>query len=414
MIVIGFYTIDTPYEAEYHALARNLEAFGLAHEFIGIAHRGSWLHNCAAKAEVVRDFISKYPAERLVYMDVDSEVKSRPDLLWTIDADIAAVRFGGIELLSGVVVFNGSRALPVVEKWVELCRKWPERFPAGLLPHYPKGCQAWDQRILDIAIRQTPGVRFAELPPAYNYIHDLSAQKYPGITPVILATAASRRHRGDMDRKPAAATITTTPAAPADVTAQHDGAAGFFRLMRGTGRPTVCGGGSLMETTSEVRAWLPKIIAEHGIRSIADVPCGDAFWMQHVPLNGCGYVGYDLLQDVLALAPKGREYRALNAIEAVPERADLIVCRDFLVHLTYAHALRVLANFRASGARWLAVNTFPRVVNAELAQSHPGWGWRPLNIEAAPFSLSGAVDEVQEVAAGEKWERWMKLYRINP
>lgn len=205
-----------------------------------------------------------------------------------------------------------------------------------------------------------------------------------------------------------------------DLETQATGAQRFFAAARAAGRPTVSGGGSLMETTSEVRSWLPAIIGKYGIRTMADVPCGDGHWMAHVDLGGVYYVGYDLLADVVGRAAfgpgrgkdLGRTYRVHNAITTPPDRADLILCRDFLVHLSYEHALAVLENFRRSGSRYLAVNTFPYVRNEELAQSHAGWGWRPLDLESEPFDLGPAIDGVMEVAAGEGWERWMKLFEL--
>ncbi|WP_202947710.1 class I SAM-dependent methyltransferase [Advenella kashmirensis] len=57
--------------------------------------------------------------------------------------------------------------------------------------------------------------------------------------------------------------------------------------------------------------------------------------------------------------------------------ADLILCRDCLVHLSFAHIDAALANFRASGARWLLTTTFPMI--EENVDCEDG-DWRALNL----------------------------------
>lgn len=62
--------------------------------------------------------------------------------------------------------------------------------------------------------------------------------------------------------------------------------------------------------------------------------------------------------------------------------ADLILCRDCLVHLSFAHIDAALANFRASGARWLLTTTFPMI--EENVDCEDG-DWRALNLTLPPF-----------------------------
>jgi hypothetical protein len=195
MKFIGYYTTGTPYEAEAEGLKASLNALSLDHDIRPYPNRGSWQKNTQMKSEVVRDFLDAYPNERLVYLDVDAEVKSRPVLLFDLHCDIAAAKHGGHELLSGTVYFGGTPACrEVVERWIAFCQKYPERLPGGLLPHFPREDHAWDQRMLDLAVRNT-ACKFVELPMAYTYIQNLSEKMYPDVTPIILHTAASRRYR---------------------------------------------------------------------------------------------------------------------------------------------------------------------------------------------------------------------------
>jgi hypothetical protein len=44
--------------------------------------------------------------------------------------------------------------------------------------------------------------------------------------------------------------------------------------------------------------------------------------------------------------------------DALPS-ANVILCRDCLVHLSFENIGRVIKRFRASGARWMPATTFP-------------------------------------------------------
>lgn len=195
---------------------------------------------------------------------------------------------------------------------------------------------------------------------------------------------------------------------------QVKGAKQFYELQRRVGRESVSGPGSFLTATTEIREWLPRFLLSVNAVSLADCPCGDFHWLSEVCLP-CEYAGYDIVPEIVEANRRNHPARCfdvLNLVESGPTGADVILCRDLLVHLTYEHAEKVLANFKASGARYVLLTTFPGIQNTELAQSHTGWGWRPLDMEAAPFGLGPAVDGVREVVAGEKWERWIRAYEL--
>ncbi|MDP1663132.1 MAG: class I SAM-dependent methyltransferase [Phycisphaerales bacterium] len=164
-----------------------------------------------------------------------------------------------------------------------------------------------------------------------------------------------------------------------------------YEVSRPEGRKeTVCGIGSTMEQTRVARETVARVVREYGIKSMLDAPCGDLNWMKHVPLDGVRYTGGDVVQQMVdenraKFAGTGREFVLMNIIEDVPEAADLILCRDCLVHLPGADVKRALANFSASGSKYLLATTFPATSqNTDLR--FPG-EWRAINLQAAPFLL---------------------------
>lgn len=158
------------------------------------------------------------------------------------------------------------------------------------------------------------------------------------------------------------------------------------------------GAGSDLVQTAIIRRELPLLVKEFGVRTFLDAPCGDWFWMREVDLSVERYIGIDIVE---ALIQKNQaEYgnsrvsfqRANLASDALPP-ADLIFSRDCLVHLSFADALKIIANFKRSGAKYLLTTTFPnRASNVDLGDGF----WRPLNKQLAPFNFPPPVRLINE------------------
>ncbi len=147
------------------------------------------------------------------------------------------------------------------------------------------------------------------------------------------------------------------------------------------------GHGSNLAETEALRAALPGLIARFGAKSLLDAPCGDFHWLSQVDLGVERYFGADI---VPALIEANRHrYESADRIFLVADvvtdplpHADMILCRDLLVHLSFADIRRALRNFRAAGAVHLLATTFP--ATSENRNIVAG-DWRPLNLERQPF-----------------------------
>jgi hypothetical protein len=161
------------------------------------------------------------------------------------------------------------------------------------------------------------------------------------------------------------------------------------RTNRWGSAETRSGQGSERSKMKQVTAELGELIRELGITSVVDAPCGDFNWMQDVDLAGASYWGCDIVADLISANSArhrgpGRTFRVLDfTTEHVPH-ADLIVCRDGLVHLSYRHIFAALKNFHDSGSRYLLTTTFPDTRENEDIDT--GW-WRPINMQIPPFNL---------------------------
>lgn len=182
------------------------------------------------------------------------------------------------------------------------------------------------------------------------------------------------------------------------------------------GAESISGPGSDLLQTEEVRRRLPDLFRRHAIGSILDAACGDFFWMKHVCIANVTYVGVDIVAPMVTLNANRYgngtvAFRLLDVTRQPVPRADLIICRDLLVHLDYAHAKRAIANFRASGSAYLLTTTFPAHGNAELDGI-----WRPLNLQAAPFNFPPPIELMNENCSengGQYRDKSLGLWRLQ-
>jgi SAM-dependent methyltransferase len=149
------------------------------------------------------------------------------------------------------------------------------------------------------------------------------------------------------------------------------------------------GTGSSLEATAQLRAFLPPLLRHLNTRRLLDVPCGDFNWMSHVDLSGIDYIGGDIVEPMIEAnheryGSPARRFMKVDLISGLLPQADVILCRDCLVHFSFANIIAAFRTIKASGARYLLTTTFPdRQVNKDIVDGD----WRPLNLERAPFLL---------------------------
>lgn len=162
------------------------------------------------------------------------------------------------------------------------------------------------------------------------------------------------------------------------------------------GKESISGPGSDLIQTEVVRTVLPSLLEKYGVKTMIDAPCGDFYWMRELTLN-TNYIGLDIVQDLISKnqAQFGSETRRFDCVDIVNgelPKADLIFCRDCLVHLTYEQAQKAIANFKASGATYLLTTTFPGRKNQDLGTII----WRPLDLCDVPFAFPAPLEVINE------------------
>ena len=191
LMVVGYYTINTPYEKEAQKTIRSCVALGLNHDFLGISNLGSWQANTRYKAQFMIDMLDKHKGKKLLYVDCDAIIRSVPSLFANYNCDVAVryqdFRWRKNECLSGTIYMENNI------KTRKLCEIW-------LNTNISEGKDAgtFEQWNLGSAIQEmikTDGLNFKNLPPEYTFIFDTMKQIYPDIKPVIEHFQASRQFK---------------------------------------------------------------------------------------------------------------------------------------------------------------------------------------------------------------------------
>jgi hypothetical protein len=134
---------------------------------------------------------------------------------------------------------------------------------------------------------------------------------------------------------------------------------------------TASGGGSTLHNTQLVRQGLPGLMADHKISTLLDLPCGDFYWMSKIELPVAHYIGGDIVPDLVARARDqygraNREFRTIDLCHDPLPDADLLLCRDCLIHLSEDMIFLAIDNILRSNIRYLLTTTFPDGANRAI------------------------------------------------
>jgi len=194
----------------------------------------------------------------------------------------------------------------------------------------------------------------------------------------------------------------------------------YFEKLAATGgwqkgrSESFSGTGSSLEATKVLRPRLADMFGSLGIRTLVDAPCGDMNWMRHLDYPFERFIGIDIAPTLISLLksqafPPQYYFLVANVVRDVLPKADAILCRDCLVHLSFEHIFKVRQLWKEAGFRYCFVTTF---VNRTTNENIITGGWRPLNMQIAPFNwpepLAVIDEECQDEGFGDKaigvWE----------
>ncbi len=174
------------------------------------------------------------------------------------------------------------------------------------------------------------------------------------------------------------------------------------------GKESYSGPGSTLKETTIIRKKIPELLQEFNIKTLLDAPCGDFHWMQHTDLSFLEtYIGIDIVEALINNNKKkyeneNRQFICANIVTDPLPQADIIVCRDCLVHLRFQDIKQALQNMKKSGITYLLVTTYPNTqLNQKLNITAPR-PWRSLNLQKPPFNFPKPLALINEGCKHDK------------
>jgi SAM-dependent methyltransferase len=161
------------------------------------------------------------------------------------------------------------------------------------------------------------------------------------------------------------------------------------------------GTGSNLVQTQKIRIALPAIIEKYKIKSFLDIPCGDFFWMKEIQpilsktLNS--YIGGDIVEDLIEqntrqFSNSKFKFVFFDIQNSLLPRADVVFCRDCLVHFSYEDIFKAVHNIKKSQSKYLLTTTFPRRKNRNIITG----AWFPINLQNFPFYFRKPLEIIEE------------------
>lgn len=153
-------------------------------------------------------------------------------------------------------------------------------------------------------------------------------------------------------------------------------------------KESISGPGSTLAETEQLRAALGSLFREMNIKTIIDLPCGDFNWFRMIDYPFESYTGCDIVEPLIVAnnekyGTDKRKFLVKNCLIDPLGKADMLFCRDMLLHFCFEDIFRFLDNFQRSEIQWLLISNGIGLANKDI----PTGQSRLINLTAPPFDL---------------------------
>jgi hypothetical protein len=178
---------------------------------------------------------------------------------------------------------------------------------------------------------------------------------------------------------------------------------------------SVSGTGSNLRQTQKLRRELPALLKDINAKTLLDAPCGDLNWMKELSLPIERYIGVDVVTKIVEenqrrYTSERRRFLQLDITKDPLPAADVILCRDCLVHLSHKKIEAAISQFKQSRATYLLTTTFPHI---EKNKNIGTGGWRPINLEKPPFNFSPPLHVIVEESDTAYPDKTLALWKLK-
>jgi len=134
---------------------------------------------------------------------------------------------------------------------------------------------------------------------------------------------------------------------------------------------------------------------------ISDIPCGDFNWinillkeiLEKTNCKTIEYYAYDIVEKIEEkfntlekIDHVTYSFQVFNAVTDVSVKADIILCKEMFIHLSYLHINNCLENFKKSGSTFLLCSDSHNIENKNIEYSSFG-ECRHVSLMLPPFNL---------------------------
>jgi SAM-dependent methyltransferase len=126
---------------------------------------------------------------------------------------------------------------------------------------------------------------------------------------------------------------------------------------------SLSGGGSEIRNTGNIRKQIKDIINKYNIKKILDAPCGDFNWIKLIIDDRLEYIGADIVENLILKNINDYKSKNINFVtlditkDKLPD-ADLMLCRDCLIHLSNLSIKKFIQNFKNSKIKYLLLTSY--------------------------------------------------------
>jgi hypothetical protein len=170
---------------------------------------------------------------------------------------------------------------------------------------------------------------------------------------------------------------------------------GIFRENKWNCAESASGAGSTLGWTKNLRAGLPILLKGLNIKTFLDVPCGDFNWAKEVDWGDAHYIGGDIVESLIEKNMELYEdemtsFKQIDLSNDELPKADIILVRDCLMHMSVDDAAKCLKNIRKSQIKYILASTYPNNKKNNFSFRTSASLSRH-NLEAEPLNLNKPI-----------------------
>lgn len=193
----------------------------------------------------------------------------------------------------------------------------------------------------------------------------------------------------------------------------HDSFTRIYETNGWNNQESRSGPTSTLHWTVNLRKELPRLLHKFGVQRLFDAPCGDMNWMRKLLKEiSVEYIGGDIVEPMIEQHksdPELRERATFMLLDLTRDRlpsADLMLARDFLIHLSFEDTLAFMRNFAASDIRYLLTTSHINKGKFENRDIRTG-SWRWIDLFQPPYNFPD--DTVDQIFDGKN-DRYLYLW----